>query len=903
MPGASRAPGGSGQTVPRSTYRLQMTPSFGFAQAAALAPYLRALGVSHAYLSPVLQAAPGSTHGYDVVDHSKASDDLGGEEAFRSMAAAFRSEGLGIVLDVVPNHMAAALPYNRWWWDVLENGPASFWAAFFDIDWDPPDSTLRNRILQPVLGKRYGRALADGEVTLAFDGRAFCVRYFDNSFPVAPRSLDRLLADAARATGSPELEFIAGALGDLPLASETDRERVRRRHRDKGVLLDRIAILCAEDTGIARAIERSIADVNGDLSLLDALLERQNYRLAYWRTADQQLDYRRFFDIDTLVALRIEDPEAFIETHQHILDWVHDGLVDGLRIDHIDGLGAPQRYLERLSERSGARWTVVEKILESGERLPESWPVAGTTGYDFLNLAAKLFVDPAGEEPLTSALASLTGDTQSPAETIRIGKELILDTSLAADLHRIVERVLRLTEQTPALRDITRLEVHTALRALVAAFGVYRTYGAGSPSTPGDLAIIEEAASRAAMTVDLDEDLVAFLVDVLAGRGAVDPARLDIARRFEQLTGPVMAKGVEDTAFYRYHRFIAVNEVGNDLEEWATSPEHWHRHWVAGAERLGGSLLATATHDTKRSEDVRARLFLLSEIPEHWRAVVERWRVLTDRYRRGELPDRTTEYLLFQTLVGAWPLTADRAVEYARKATREAKVHTSWTDPDEDYDDALEDWIRRILGDAEFIGALESFVGGLVTAGRTNSLAQTLLKLTSPGIPDIYQGTELWDLSLVDPDNRRPVDYAERARLLAELDTGSVGPADALARADDGWPKLMVVKEALALRQRRPTCFGPAAGYRRVVTSGPRATNVVAFGRGPAGSGSEVVTVIPRLVMGLATAGGWGDTIAAIPPGSWRDVLCGVEHQITATGVPVRVLLDAFPVALLEREG
>ncbi|GAC1591278.1 MAG: malto-oligosyltrehalose synthase [Acidimicrobiales bacterium] len=903
MASAPRAPEGPGQAIPRATYRLQMTPGFGFAQAATLAPYLRALGVSHAYLSPVLQAAPASTHGYDVVDHSKASDDLGGEEAFRAMASAFGAEGLGIVLDVVPNHMAAALPHNRWWWDVLENGPASFWASFFDIDWDPPDSTLRNRVLQPILGKRYGRALADGEVTLAFDGRAFSVRYFDNAFPVAPRSLDRLLADAARATGSPELEFIAGALGDLPLASETDRDRVRRRHRDKGVLLERIAALCAEDHGIAHAIDGAIAHVNEDLALLDALLERQNYRLAYWRTADQQLDYRRFFDIDTLVALRIEDPEAFVETHQHILDWVHEGLVDGLRIDHIDGLGAPQRYLERLQERSDGRWTVVEKILESGERLPESWPVAGTTGYDFLNLAAKLFVDPAGEGPLTAALADLTGDTQTPAETIRTGKELILDTSLAADLHRIVERVLRLTEQTPALRDITRLEVHTALRALVAAFGVYRTYGAGAPSTPGDRAIIEEAASRAATTTDLDEDLVSFLVDVLAGRGAVDTARLDIARRFEQLTGPVMAKGVEDTAFYRYHRFIAVNEVGNDLDDWATSPERWHRHWVEGAERLGGSLLATSTHDTKRSEDVRARLFLLSEMPATWRTVVEGWRDWTDRYRRGDFPDRGTEYLMFQTFVGAWPLTADRAVEYARKASREAKVHTSWTDADEDYDSALEAWIRGSLGDAAFLDALATFVAGLITPGRTNSLAQTLLKLTSPGIPDLYQGTELWDLSLVDPDNRRPVDYAARARLLAEIETGSVGPADAIARAAEGWPKLLVIREALALRHRRPACFGPTAGYTPVVSTGARAAHVVTFGRGPAGSSSEVVTVVPRLVMGLEAAGGWGETVVAVPPGSWRDVLGGAEYEITDAGVLVRRLLEAFPVALLEREG
>ena len=887
--------------TPRATYRLQLTPGFGFPEAGAIAPYLRRLGVSHAYLSPVLQAAPGSTHGYDVVDHSKASDDLGGEEAFRSMVAAFAAEGLGVVLDVVPNHMAAALPQNRWWWDVLENGPASFWAAFFDIDWDPPDSTLRNRVLQPVLGQRYGRALADHEVSLAFDGRSFMVHYFDNVFPVAPRSLDRLLADAARRAASPELEFIAGALGALPLASETDRESVRRRHRDKGVLLERIAALCEGDPAIAEAIAGAVQAVNADTALLDALLERQNYRLAYWRTADQQLDYRRFFDIDTLVALRVEDPEAFEETHQQVLRWVNEGLVDGLRIDHIDGLGAPQRYLERLSEQSGGTWTVVEKILESGERLPDTWPVAGTTGYDFLNIVAKLFIDPAGEEPLTEALRDLTGDESTPADAIRHGKEQILDSSLAADLNRIVVRVLRLTEQTPALRDVTRLEIHTALRALIVSFPVYRTYGAGSPARPADLEIIAEAAAEAARTAELDPDLLTFLVDLLSGRGQPEPARLDIARRFEQLTGPVMAKGVEDTAFYRYHRLIAVNEVGNDLEQWATDPADWHRHWQ---ETGGGSLLATSTHDTKRSEDVRARLLLLSEIPGEWRQRVEGWRALTDAHRQGDLPDRGTEYLMLQTIVGAWPLSPDRAVEYARKATREAKLHTSWTDADEHYDRAVEEWVRGVLGDGRFCAEVEAFVAELVDPGRTVALAQALCKLTAPGIPDLYQGTELWDLSLVDPDNRRPVDYETRAALLAEIEAGGIGPRDALARAHEGLSKLWVTAKSLDLRRRRADCFAPGAGYSPVAASGPSAGHVVAFGRGPADAALEVVTVIPRLILGFAARGGdWSTTALAVPPGTWHDVLTGHAHEVTAGGLGVGSALGGFPVALLERAG
>ena len=887
--------------TPRATYRLQLTPAFGFADAGALAPYLRRLGISHAYLSPVLQAAPGSTHGYDVVDHSRASDELGGDDGFRSMVAAFRAEGLGVILDVVPNHMAAALPQNRWWWDVLENGPASFWASFFDIDWDPPDSTLRNRVLQPVLGSRYGRALADREIRLRFDGRSFSIGYFDHVFPVAPRSLDRIIEDAGRRIGSPELEFLAGALGSLPLASETDRDSVRRRHRDKGVLLERIAALCSTDPGISAGIAAAIEAVNDDPALLDALLERQNYRLAYWRTADQQLDYRRFFDIDTLVALRVEDPEAFEETHQHVLHWVTDGLVDGLRIDHIDGLGAPQRYLERLSERSGGVWTVVEKILESGERLPVTWPVAGTTGYDFMNLVMTLFVDPAGEHPLSQTLRDLTGDESLPAEVIRAGKELILDTSLAADLNRIVERVLRLTEQTPALRDVTRLEVHTLLRALVAAFRVYRTYAAGSPARPEDIAVIEDAAVEAKRADGIDEDLLGFVVDLLAGRGAPDPARLDIARRLEQLTGPVMAKGVEDTAFYRYHRLIALNEVGNDLERWATTPDAWHRHWSTPGAAMGGSLLASSTHDTKRSEDVRARLVLLSEIPDRWRVAVEGWRPLTDPHRAGDRPDRGTEYLLLQTFVGAWPLTPTRAVEYARKATREAKLHTSWTHADEAYDTAVEGWVRGVLADAAFVDALESFVAGLIEPGRTVALAQTLCKLTAPGIPDLYQGTELWDLSLVDPDNRRPIDYDLRAARLAEIESGSVGPKDALA-SSDGLAKLLVTARSLEVRRGRGECFAPGAGYEPVGVSGPAAGHAVAFGRSPADSAMEVVIVVPRLVLGLAARdGGWQATTLMMPPGTWRDAFTGVHHTAGADGLRVDQVLGAFPVALLER--
>ncbi len=838
---------------PDATYRLQLTPTFGFAAAAAVAPYLALLGISHVYLSPVLQAAPGSTHGYDVVDHSHASDELGGEEGFRALVAACRAEGLGVIVDVVPNHMAAALPQNRWWWDVLENGPSSLWASFFDIDWDPPETSLRNRVLLPVLGTRYGRAL--GDIDVVYDGRSFTVRYFDNVFPVAPRSLDRLLEGAAQSVGSPELEFLASALGSLPRSSATDRDSVRRRHRDKGVLLDRVGALYRADPGLRAAIDSALISLNGDPLALDELLERQNYRLAYWRTADQQLDYRRYFDIDTLVGLRVEDEEVFEETHAHVLHWAADGLVDGVRIDHIDGLAAPQQYLSRLAGR-GVGWIVVEKILAPDETLPAEWPVAGTTGYEFGNTVTRLFVDPAGEEALTA----LAGVREPAEEVVRAAKEQILATSLGADLNRVVERLLRLAEDDPAMRDVTRAEMQAAVQELIVAFPVYRTYR-GRPA-----AVLERAV--AGMRGDVDPDVLAFVLAALEQGG-------DAARRFEQLTGPVMAKGVEDTAFYRYPRLTALCEVGSELGEWAVTPAEWHARC---ARTPMGSLLATSTHDTKRSEDVRARLVLLSEIPARWSSAVAGWRELTARHRTDVLPDQPTEQLLLQALAGAWPIDVDRALAYAQKATREAKVHTSWTRPVPAYEEAVERWVRGALGDCGFVASMDAFVADLVEPGRVVSLAMTACKLTAPGVPDIYQGCELWDLSLVDPDNRRPVDFDLRARLLA---------------APDGHPKQRLIASVLGLRRRRPF-DGP---YTPLAVEGGAAAHAVAFARG-----GDVVTVVPRLVLGLAArADGWAGTTVRLPPGRWRDVVTGVERDGGPEPAAVGAVLADFPVAVLER--
>jgi (1->4)-alpha-D-glucan 1-alpha-D-glucosylmutase len=871
---------------PRATYRVQFTPGFGFDAAADVVDYLAALGVSHLYASPYLQAAPGSTHGYDVVDHHHANRELGGDEGHARLCAALREAGLGQVLDIVPNHMAIGTPDNAWWWDVLENGPSSVYASYFDVDWDPPESKLRNTVLLPVLGDHYGRVLEAGELRLRRDGGSFSVEYFENRWPVAPRSLDALLATAAQRCDSDELESVAAAFGRLPLATATDPGSVRERHRDKEVLRDRLAALCESAPEVAAAVDHVVGDVNADADALDALLERQNYRLAFWRTAGRELDYRRFFDITTLIGLRTEDPAVFEDTHRRILEWVGEGVLDGLRIDHPDGLRDPSGYLDRLADATGHAWVVVEKILERGERLPSTWATAGTTGYDFLNRVGGLFVDPTGERAMTALFQELTGTTERWEEVVVAKKHLVLREVLAADLIRLTHLFVAVCERHRRYRDYARNELHDVLREVVASFPVYRTYvrPGEEPVSEQDREHIETAmADVERRRPDLDADLLDFLRRLLLGE-LVGEAERELVERFQQLTGPVMAKGVEDTAFYTFNRLASLNEVGGDPGAFGTSVEEFHAACAEAQERWPTAMLATSTHDTKRSEDVRARISLLSEIPDEWAAFATRW------VRPDGPVDANAQYLLLQVLVGAWPLEPDRAVAYMEKASKEAKEHTSWIDPDPAYDEALQRHVRDLLADEAFQGKLATFVQPLVEHGRRASLAQALLKLTTPGVPDIYQGTELWDLSLVDPDNRRPVDYRRRRALLAELD--GMKAEDVLARSDDGLPKLLVTREALALRARRPEAFGAGATYRPLGVSGDRADNVVAFTRS-----EQVVVVVPRLTLRLD--GQWDRTTVRLPVGRWRNVFTGDE---VAGGQEVGVadLLAAFPVALLE---
>jgi (1->4)-alpha-D-glucan 1-alpha-D-glucosylmutase len=870
---------------------VQLNADFGFDDAAAIAPYLAELGVSHLYCSPYLQAAPGSTHGYDVVDHSRVNEELGGAAGHARMVAALAEQGILHVLDVVPNHMAISGPENRWWWDVLENGPSSRYASYFDVDWDPPESKLRNTVLMPILGDHYGKVLEAGDIRLERRGGRFAVRYFDHALPVAPPSLDTILDTAAARVESDELESMAAAFGRLPPSWARDRDSVVQRHRDKEVLAGYLARLCAEQPDVAGAIDAVVAEVNGDADALDRLLERQNYRLAFWRTAGRELDYRRFFDINTLIGLRMEDELVFADTHALVLRWVREGVIDGLRIDHPDGLRDPAGYLERLAQATGGAWVVVEKILEPGERLPR-WPVAGTTGYDFLNVVAGLFVDPAGEIPFTRFYSEFTGaPTDWPAIT-RDKKRAVMRTVLAADVIRMTSLFARVTERNRRFRDVARNELHDTLTQFIAGFPVYRTYvRPGDAASSADEHHIQVAldAARSSQPAP-DSDLLRFLADVLLGR-VEGTDEVELSQRMQQLTGPVMAKALEDTAFYTFTRFAGLNEVGGDPSRFGRSVEEFHAWNRAAAADWPGTMLTTSTHDTKRSEDVRARLALLSEIPDTWFDAVRRWSTHLDRYRAGlDRPDHNAEYLLYQTLVGAHPLPTDRAVAYMEKASKEAKTYTSWTDPVADYDEGLRAFIEKALADEWFVADLAAFVAPLVHPGRVTSLAQTLLKLTSPGVPDLYQGTELWDLSLVDPDNRRPVDYRLRQRLAAT----AVDAESALAAVDEGGPKLWLARQALRVRAERPEAFGAAGTYAPLSADGPASDHAIAFARG-----GEVVSVAPRFVIGLESAGGWRGTTVTIPSGHWVNRLTG--EAVEGGDVRVDDVTGRFPVALLVR--
>jgi (1->4)-alpha-D-glucan 1-alpha-D-glucosylmutase len=849
---------GAPQPRPRAaTYRVQLHAGFTFDDAAAVTGYLAGLGVSHLYCSPYLQAAAGSTHGYDVVDHGRLNAELGGEAGHGRLVRRLAEAGLRQVLDIVPNHMAVGDRANRWWWDVLANGPDSRFADYFDIDWDPPQPELAGLVLVPVLGDHYGRVLEAGELTVAERDGALYVRYYER---------------------------------ELPLSRHATDELVRR---------------------YGEVSRHDIDALNHDHGALDTLLRRQNYRLASWRTAAEQLNYRRFFDITSLAGLRVEDPQVFADSHRLILrlmrgDGEAGGTLDGLRIDHIDGLADPEGYLRRLAEETNGGYVVVEKILEAGEQLPASWPVAGTSGYDFLNAVNQLYTDAAGESAMRACYTEFTGAPVDYAGVVRAAKLQVMRQSLAAELTRLTGLLARVCEGHRRVRDVSRGQLHDLLTEALAGFGVYRPYcRPGRPVTEADREQVAAAVAAARRhRPDLDAELAGFLAELLTGQHGGGP-ETEFAVHFAQVSAPVMAKGVEDTAFYRYHLLASLCEVGGAPGTFGRPVGDFHRAMAATAQRWPQTMLTLSTHDTKRSADVRARLSLLAELPGAWRAAVHRWAAQNERHKRDGWPDRNTEYLLYQTLVGAWPLDAGRVREFMAKAVREAKVRTSWTDPDPSYDQAVDEFVGAVLTDQVFVADLERFLAGnrLIERGRISSLAQMTLLLTCPGVPDIYQGTEVWELSLVDPDNRRPVDFAARERLLAAL--ADAGPEDALARMAEGGPKLWLIHRVLRHRLAHPAAFGPGSGYEPLAVTGAQARHVVAFTRAASpGGAASLAVMVPRLLARLGGGawgqGAWADTTVALPDGAWVDTLTG--DQVNGGPVRVGALLPRFPVAVLARD-
>jgi (1->4)-alpha-D-glucan 1-alpha-D-glucosylmutase len=882
----------------RATYRVQLRREFGFAEASAQADYLAALGVSHLYCSPYLQAAHGSTHGYDVVDPTRISDELGGADAHRRFTAQLRDHALSQLLDIVPNHMSVADRGNRWWWDVLADGMSSPYARFFDIDWEADEPRLRHRVLLPLLADQVGRMLEDGAISLVREGGDLLVAYADHRFPLSLESLAELFAQ----DGTDAVASWRRRVGSLPAGNAAPARRARFDQRAE--LLRALAGLLSDDVAAAE-VDSTLAECNGDVAELDRLLNEQHYRLARWQTAIEEVNYRRFFDINTLVALRIEDPDVFAECTALVAELVRGGDVDGVRIDHIDGLRRPLEYAARLRETMPPQtWLLAEKILARGE-LPPPWSLDGTSGYDFLAMANGLFVDPDGRGRLEALHTEFTGNSSDFATCARDGKREVLKSTLVSDVERLTSLLAAICDAYPAQRDHTHSELSEAIVELIAAMPVYRTYVDPSRGTASDVdaGIVRGAAAEALNgNPHIDGRLLDFIADLFVfgepedvattDTSAMQATQRDFLFRLQQLCAAATAKGVEDTAFYRHLVLTSLNEVGDSPAHFGVTCDEFHEHNRRTQERWADTLLATSTHDTKRTEDVRARLNLLSEIPDAWTTAVQRWHVLNDVHRHGEWPDSAMEYLLYQTLVGAWPLSTERAIEYMRKASREAKQHTSWLQPDDAYDDGLAGFAAAVLADPWFIADLEGFVATLAPHGSINSLSATLLKLTSPGVPDIYQGTELWDFSLVDPDNRRPVDYALRRRL---LDTAQ---ATLLSRtwpegATPGAAKIGLIATTLALRRRRAEAFDEHGAYTPVWAQGEFADDVVAFTRGEPAS---VISLVQR--RSLRRRGRWGTTMITLPDGRWEN-LC--DGGMRSGEVLVGDLCAAFPVALLER--
>lgn len=891
---------------PTATYRLQLHPGFTLDDARDVLPHLIALGASHVYLSPVLAAVPGSTHGYDVVDHTRIAEHLGGEPAWDRFTDAAVDAGLGVVIDIVPNHVSIEGDHNPRWLDVLESGPSSESAEWFDIDWVGREEHHRGVVVLPVLGDLYGELLDAGDIRLGRDGVGFFVDCPGHRFPLAPRSLPLVLkpvVDALRDDHDEDaqtLEFVTDSLAALIPARTT-----RERHRRAGHL--RVLAGLTEDLferpDVAGLVDDQIERMNADPAAVHHVAEDQHYRLAYWRSGAKELDYRRFFDISTLAAIRVEVDDVFDAVHDLAIGWVRDGRVDGLRIDHPDGLADPREYFRRLRSKVPDAWIVAEKILEGDEQLPEDWDVDGTTGYDAMRVVSGILVDPDGldilaevERRVHERCSTVPGD---PAEIVYQAKHAAVTELLAADLERVTDIAVRVAEHRPRHRDHPRNDIRRAIAALAVGLDVYRSYVVpGTSGTVGDVADIDveriDAAAARALDArpDLDPRLVRFLTDVLtlraidAEQGPDDDER-QLVIRFQQLTGPATAKGLEDTAWYRLARFVAANEVGGDPLHPSVTLAEFHAACARRQARWPYSMTTLSTHDTKRSADVRARLSVLSEPESPWQTLAERWIPrLLERWPAGVEPHAPTVLLALQTVIGAWPIDSVRLTEYLVKASREAKERTTWTEQNRPFEDALVE-IASLVDDEAFRRDINADVGPVIDAGWRNSLLQTALSLTQPGVPDIYQGTEGGDLSLVDPDNRRPVDFAHLTTLV-ETDGRPGEPTDPDT-------KVSLTATLLDLRRRRHRCFGesPAGAYRPLDVDGDT-DRVIAFTRG-----DDVCVVGVR----FPTRGPLdGSTAVELPEGRWSVVFGAQPGQRGGGAVGVTDLVGDQPVVILERQ-
>jgi (1->4)-alpha-D-glucan 1-alpha-D-glucosylmutase len=1061
--------------IPAATYRLQFHAGFTFNDARALLPYLDDLGISDLYASPIFQPRAGSTHGYDVADPTRLNSDLGSEADFDALTLALQKRQMGFLLDIVPNHMGVNDPRNTWWFDVLENGPSSEYAAFFDIEWHPTKLELENKVLLPILGDQYGVVLERGELRLNYEAGSFYLHYYETTLPISPRTYILLLrlvlegmvgeaemageaqsqpqaqsqsqaqsilnaptysADSAPDPARLELESIITALGYLPERTENDPERLAERVREKEIIKRRLDTLVKENQAVRAALDAVVQSANGQpgkpesFNLLDEVVEAQPYRLAFWRVAGEEINYRRFFDINELAAIRVEEAQVFAATHALAFRLLAEGKATGLRVDHPDGLYDPTTYFCRLQERylfdqwqsrrasepasepnmanngadsptgneqmltainawldeqahqpESASWPlyiVVEKILSESEPLPLEWAVYGTTGYAFLAAANGLFVDQRNEKAFTRLYSRFSHNRTTLAELAFTTKMMIMRDSLAGEITTLAYELERIGERNRHYRDFTLGGLRTALREVIASLSIYRTYIDAYQGVVSDRdrkfvqAAVREAKRRDPL---LDGTLFDYIRDTLLLHNMNSFAEEDRPRiahwvmKFQQLTGPVMAKGVEDTAFYRYNRLVSLNEVGDHPSQFGLSVEAFHKENSRRATLWPHTMLATSTHDNKRSEDVRARINVLSEMPDRWQNALRQWSRLNASKKSdvegSTAPDANDEYLFYQTVLGTWPLAAanaetgsgaqaspwghllppgdsatyqefrQRISNYMLKAVKEAKVYTSWINPDQEYEDALQRFVERVLQPStrnRFLIDLAPLARKIAYDGSINSLAQTLLKLTSPGVPDIYQGNEVWDFSLVDPDNRRPVDYVRRAELLKQVkaaarrkEQGQLAYAQEIMQQwHDGRIKLWVTQRTLRFRRDHDNLF-TGGDYVPLEAVGERAQHICAYLRQPKGTdgdntGPQAIVIVPRLVATLTKpaqqnerpplgAEIWGDTALLLPTGARAYANLFTGERIPSTegdGKPALRIADVlgnFPVALLTPQG